>query len=147
LKKRSTYPHAIAVIRGGSDAPNLFGEVKFFQNRNCVTLSVNIAGLPYSESGFFGFHIHEGHSCTGDGFADTGSHYNPSGAEHPRHSGDLPPLIECNGGAYMSVMTDRFRINDIIGKTIVIHSIPDDFTTQPAGNAGTKIACGVIRQI
>ncbi len=47
----------------------------------------------------------------------------------------------------MTVMTDRFHIKEIIGKTVVIHSMPDDFTTQPAGNAGTKIGCGVIRQI
>lgn len=147
MKRRGRYPDAIAVIRGGVDTPGLYGEVGFFQNRNCVTVSADIEGLPYSESGFFGFHIHEGGSCTGDGFADTGSHYNPTGTEHPMHSGDLPSLIECNGGAYMTVMTGRFRVNDIIGKTVVIHSMPDDFTTQPAGKAGAKIACGVIHRL
>lgn len=45
----------------------------------------------------------------------------------------------------MYVLTDRFRVRDIIGRTVVIHSGPDDFHTQPAGNAGEKIACGVIR--
>jgi len=88
-----------------------------------------------------------GNSCKGEGFPETGSHYNPAGNPHPRHSGDLPPLIKCNGGAHMSVTTDRFTVKEIIGKTVVIHSMPDDFTTQPAGNAGTKIGCGVIQQV
>lgn len=147
IKRRITYPDAVAMVWGGINAPDLIGEVRFFQNRDFVTVSVNISGLPYSESGFFGFHIHEGISCTGEGFSNTGSHYNPTVKHHPLHSGDLPPLIKCNGGAYMTVMTDRFRVADIIGKTVVIHSMPDDFSTQPSGNAGTKIACGVIRRV
>ena len=147
MSRRTAYPDAIAVIRGGADVPGLIGEVRFFQNKDSVTLSVGIDGLPYSESGFYGFHIHEGDSCTGTGFADIGKHYNPTTLTHPMHSGDLPPLLLCNGGARMTVMTDRFRIGDIIGKTVVIHDMPDDFTTQPSGNAGDKIACGVIRRM
>ena len=65
---------------------------------------------------------------------------------HPKHAGDLPPLMGCQGNAYLAVKTDRFIVHDIIGKTVVIHSDPDDFHTQPAGNAGKKIACGVIRK-
>ena len=129
------------------DAPELQGEVLFYQNRSSVTVRINIEGLPYSKGGFFGFHIHDGVSCSGDKFSDTGSHYNPKGRPHPSHGGDLPPLLKCNGGAYMTVMTDRFTVNEIIGKTVVIHSMPDDFTTQPSGNSGTKIACGVIRKV
>jgi len=53
-------------------------------------------------------------------------------------------LMCCRGNAYLAVKTDRFTVHDIIGKTVVIHSNPDDFHTQPAGNAGKKIACGVI---
>ena len=91
-------------------------------------------------------HIHEGGACTGDGFADTGGHYNPAGADHPCHAGDLPPLFATGGGrAELRVLTDRFSVREIIGRTVVIHSGPDDFTTQPAGNAGSKIACGVIQ--
>ena len=48
------------------------------------------------------------------------------------------------GNAYLSVKTDRFSVSDVIGRTVVVHSNPDDFHSQPAGNAGTKIACGVI---
>ena len=58
----------------------------------------------------------------------------------------LPPLLRCKGNAYLSVKTDRFTVDEIIGRTLVIHSDPDDFHTQPAGNAGKKIACGVIQK-
>lgn len=138
-------PTAIACVRGGADAPKLAGTVKFYQMRGYVVVEAQIYDLPSrSPSGFFGFHIHSGGSCSGEGFADTDGHYNPVGKEHPMHAGDLPPLLMSNGGAYMAVVTDRFRVHDIIGKTVVIHTSPDDFVSQPAGNAGKKIACGEI---
>lgn len=65
---------------------------------------------------------------------------------HPDHAGDLPPLMRSNGNAFSAVVTDRFTPSDIVGRTVVIHSNPDDFSTQPSGNAGKKIACGVIRR-
>lgn len=55
-------------------------------------------------------------------------------------------MLGCGESAYMSVKTDRFSADDRIGRTVVIHSGPDDFHSQPAGNAGKKIACGVIRR-
>lgn len=140
-------PDAVAHIRGGPDAPLLSGEVRFYQSHRNVLVVASITGLPkHNDSGFFALHIHEGGSCSGEGFSATGSHYNPLGTPHPTHAGDLPPLLRCNGGAYLAVRTDRFHVRDVIGRTVVIHSGPDDFTSQPAGNAGTKIACGVIRR-
>lgn len=138
-------PAAAAHIRGGPEAPHLFGEVKFYQGFDSVLVVAEITGLPRNNSaGFFALHIHEGGRCTGEGFPDTGGHYDPSGAPHPNHAGDLPPLLLCGGGAYLAVMTDRFRVEEVIGRTVVIHGGADDFTSQPAGNAGHKIACGVI---
>ena len=58
--------------------------------------------------------------------------------------GDLPPLLSCNGNAYMTVKTDRFKVKDIIGRTVIIHYRADDFRTQPSGDSGEKIACGII---
>lgn len=95
----------------------------------------------------FGFHIHSGSRCSGNGsdpFADTDGHYNPGGCEHPYHAGDMPPLFGSDGCAYLVFLTNRFTVNEVIGRTVVIHDMPDDFTSQPAGNAGNKIACGVI---
>ena len=138
---------AFAEITGGTGAPQLSGCVQFYQENGCVLITARICGLPkVSETGFFGFHIHEGNICQGSDFSGTGSHYNPTRQVHPEHAGDLPPLIWCQGNAYLSFRTDRFSIKDIIGHTVVIHSDPDDFHTQPAGNAGRKFACGVIRK-
>ncbi len=138
---------AIAHIKGSETAPRLSGYVKFLQMKNYVLVVTNIKGLPYNNTGFFGFHIHEGHSCTGENFSDTGNHYNPQKTPHPSHAGDMPPLIYCNGGAYMTVATNRFQLREIIGKTVVIHDMADDFNTQPSGNAGTKIGCGKIIKV
>ncbi len=141
-------PDAVAYIKGGSKAPDLLAEVRFYQNQDGVLVTVEASGLPKSNtSGFFGFHIHEGKACSGDDFSSTGGHYNPKGVAHPEHAGDLPPLLSCKGDAYMTVLTDRFKVKDIIGRTVVIHSKADDFHTQPAGNAGDKIACGVITAV
>ena len=138
-------PEAMARICGGMEAPQLSGCVQFYQERGCVLIVARILGLPRdNETGFFGFHIHQGEDCSGAGFSGTGSHYNPADQIHPKHAGDLPPLLACQGNAYLSVKTDRFTVKDIIGRTVVIHSDPDDFYSQPAGNSGKKIACGVI---
>ena len=91
-----------------------------------------------------------GDSCSGnsnDEFADTKMHYNPTNCPHPYHAGDLPPLIENNGYSYMRVFVNKFNLNDIIGKVIIIHDMPDDFTSQPSGKSGTKIACGKITKL
>jgi len=77
-----------------------------------------------------------------DPFSDVMSHYNPNGCEHPYNDGDLPPLFGNGGYALCAFLTDRFSVNDVIGRTVIIHDQPDDFTTQPSGNSGTKIACG-----
>lgn len=139
-------PDAVARIQGDAEAPQLSGCVQFYQERGYVLIVARIIGLPKeSETGFFGFHIHQGESCSGTDFPETGSHYNPMNQAHPKHAGDLPPLLACQGSAYLAVRTDRFSVRDIIGRTVVIHSDSDDFHTQPAGNAGKKIACGVIR--
>lgn len=137
-------PHAEAVIRGSSQYPEVHGRVMFYQMRMGVLVAAEIFGLPNS---IFGFHIHSGSSCAGnreDPFADAGVHYNPGSCAHPSHAGDMPPLFGNNGYAFQIFLTDRFRVREIIGKTVIIHGSPDDFKTQPGGNAGIRIACGQI---
>ena len=145
MRKCKNCPDAVARISGGAEVPLLSGCVEFYQENGCVLIVAKISGLQKeSETEFFGFHIHQGRNCSGTEFFGTEGHYNPKGLPHPKHAGDLPPLIRCRGNAYLSFRTDRFSVNEIIGRTVVIHSDPDDFHTQPAGNAGRKIACGVI---
>jgi Cu-Zn family superoxide dismutase len=141
---------AMAIIRGGKDNKNLFGTVSFIQRPNGVLVTSEIFNLPLNaqyKSAFHGYHIHEGSRCSGsavDEFADAGGHYNPQNYPHPYHAGDLLPLLSNNGYAWSSFFTNRFNVDDIIGRTVIIHANPDDFTTQPSGNSGKKIACGEI---
>ncbi|MBQ9267253.1 MAG: superoxide dismutase family protein [Clostridia bacterium] len=145
------FNEATAHIRGGKDYPRINGTVTFKEVKDGVMVTAKIKGLPqakdHCKGRFFGFHIHEGTSCTGnpeDEFANAKTHYNPTNCPHPFHAGDLPPLLENNGYAYMSVLVNKFKLKDILGKVIIIHDMPDDFKTQPSGNSGTKIACGKI---
>ena len=147
MNKMCRCADAISKIKGENETKDLRGEVKFYQKKGYVLILTEIKGLPSTDSGFFGFHIHEGCDCGGMNFANTGNHYNPSKSYHPSHAGDLPPLLLCNEGAYQVVVTDRFSVADIIGRTVVIHSMPDNFNSQPSGNAGTKIACGKIHKL
>lgn len=134
---------AEARILGNTGYPELFGKALFTQMPvGGVSITVEVVGLP-PESGFLGMHIHEVGDCT-QPFDKTGNHYNSTEAAHPMHAGDLPPLLNNNGYAYLSFYDNRFQLKEILGKSIVIHSMRDDFTSQPAGDSGEKIGCGVI---
>ena len=137
-------PVAVACVEGSG---GLQGTVKFYPIPGGTLVMAEIVGLPKNETGFYGFHIHEGNSCGGTDFARTGSHLNPHSAPHPGHLGDLPPLMSDNGKAFLAVKTCRFTPCDIIGRTVVIHGKADDFRSQPGGGAGEKIACGVVRRL
>lgn len=144
---------AVAIIKGSTVYPGIRGLVRFYQTPNGVYVITSVTGLPRGstkcESPIFAMHIHSGNSCEGrnqeTAFPLSGTHYNPSGCKHPYHAGDLPPLFSADGIAMSSVLTNRFTVKEIVGKTVIIHSGTDDFTTQPAGNSGAKIACGVIQ--
>lgn len=147
-------PDAVANVRGNGANPRLGGTVRFYQTRYGVLVSAEVVGLPTANGAcagrVFGFHIHEGDACRGnaeDPFAAVGGHYNPDGCEHPYHAGDLPPLFGNHGYALSVFLTDRFTVEQVIGRTVIVHGGVDDFTSQPAGNAGMKIACGhIMRQ-
>ena len=84
----SKRPQAIARIKGGAEHPGIRGELRFYQECGRVLVAAHISGLPQnSETGFFGFHTHEGESCGGEGFSDTKGHYNPTLMPHPCHAG------------------------------------------------------------
>ena len=154
LAMLNTKPTARARIRGDKEHKNLNGTVSFYELPSGVLVRAEIYGLPTGDNPcgnrIFGFHIHEGSSCTGnaeDDFAAAGTHYDPHQCPHPEHAGDLPPLFGSSSGyAFTAFFTDRFTVYDIVGRTVIIHNAPDDLTSQPAGNAGHKIACGVIQK-
>lgn len=141
-------PQAIAQITGNTDYPNLNGTVKFYAvHYKGILVEAEIFNLPPgmedSKNAFFGFHIHENGDCTNE-FQNTGNHYNPTDNPHPFHAGDMPPLMSNDGYAWTVFLDSSVSITEILNKSVVIHRMPDDFTTQPSGDSGVKIGCGVI---
>jgi superoxide dismutase, Cu-Zn family len=131
-----------------------FGEATFEQAGEKVRVIVFAQGLkPNAEHGF---HIHEAGDCSsGDGMSAKG-HFNPHAKPHgnpasaERHAGDLPSLkADKSGRAKVDVMLDAISIGagagNIVGRGLIIHADPDDYKTQPTGNAGARLACGVIK--
>ena len=148
-------PCAKATIKGRPKNPRLHGAVYFYKIYDGTLVVAEIYGIPQRDDngkpspGFYGFHIHEGANCTGDEsdpFKNAGGHYNPTKQEHPLHSGDLPVLLSNKGYSYMMVYTDRFSPSQIIGRTVIVHMMADDFHSQPAGDSGMKIGCGQIKK-
>lgn len=140
-------PQRYARIRGSVEYPMIEGMVLFYRFREGTVVVADISGLPKTDTGVFGFHVHEGASCTGDEqdwFKNTGGHFNPYQKEHPGHAGDMPVLFSNKGKAWSAFYTERFLPGEVATKTVVIHDMPDDFRSQPAGMSGKKIACGII---
>ena len=143
-------PAAVAWVTGNNTYSELSGLVKFYDPPyDGVLVEAEVFGLPnvstQGSSDFYAMHIHQYGNCSGS-FEKTGSHFNPTNAFHPEHAGDMIPLLGNQGYAWTSFYDKRFAIDDIIGKSVVIHSKRDDFTTQPAGDSGEKIGCGIIRK-
>ena len=130
------------------------GSVNFVQKGDKVRVTAKVSGL---SPGAHGFHIHETGDCSsGDGMS-AGGHFNPQGKPHAapttadRHAGDMPMLqANASGEATLTVELDVITIGsgaaDIVGRAVIVHKDPDDFTTQPTGNSGARVACGVIRK-
>ncbi len=147
----SDRPDAVAILHGNAEHSALNGIVKFFALPEAGTLiAVEVSDLPDGEAEdspvFFAFHIHETGDCSNN-FENTGNHYNPDNTPHPEHAGDLLPLFSNDGYVWMVFYDSFLNIPMILNRSVIIHSSPDDFTTQPSGNSGSKIACGVITAV
>ena len=130
------------------------GALQLVQKGDKVQVRGQIAGL--RANGEHGFHVHEKGDCaSGDGMG-TGGHFNPTSHAHGRHgegephAGDLPSLkADANGVAVVDFETSNISLLDgnpanAIGRGVIIHRDPDDYKTQPTGNAGPRISCGVV---
>ena len=149
---------ATAVLIGGPLAPRINGMVRFKDVPGGVEVFLHVEGLPpYQPAregrppvGPHGFHIHEKGDCTvGDPanpFTAAGPHWNPDHQPHGNHAGDLPVLFSNCGLASMTFFTNRFKVAEIVGRSVIIHENPDDYRTQPDGADGRRLACGVIRR-
>jgi superoxide dismutase, Cu-Zn family len=132
------------------------GTVEFYLAQPTIALNVNLAGL---EPGNHGFHVHENGDCSGANAEAAGSHLNPNGAPHgdPKdadqrhHAGDLGNVrAEDEGTAKQWLRTEDLQLQGpagIVGKALVVHASDDDLKSQPAGESGEPIACGVIKAV
>lgn len=130
------------------------GIVHFTTENNSTKIETNIEGL---KAGPHGFHIHEVGDCSKPDFSSAGGHFNPTAANHgdahgdKRHAGDLGNIIaDTKKKAKTSMTAEGLSMsgaNSIIGKAVVIHKDKDDLKSQPAGNSGARIACGVIEAL
>src|SRR6185436_12900307 len=127
------------------------GTVTFVQRGNSVHVVADIRGLkPNAEHGF---HVHETGDCSADDAMSAGGHFNPENVAHGNaagHAGDMPNLkADANGNARTSFDSTKMTVTSgklsIVGKGLIVHRDPDDYTSQPVGNAGPRLACGVIK--
>ena len=124
------------------------GTVSFRQEGNTVVVMSQLSGLT---PGPHGFHVHEKGDCSAPDAMSAGGHFNPTGKPHghpehaERHAGDMPQLIaDAKGNTRQMDRLSGVSIGDFIGKSVIVHVGPDDYKTQPTGNSGARVACGVI---
>ncbi len=139
----------LAATQGNSAS----GEVRFTQQGARLAVVARVSGLKPNQA--HGFHVHEKGDCSSPDATSAGGHFNPGGAPHggpgvPHHAGDMPSLAaDAQGNAQARFTIDGSLAGDaapaFAGKAVIVHAMPDDYATQPTGNSGARIACGVIR--
>lgn len=119
-----------------------------------VHFTGNITGLP---AGSHGFHIHQTGDCSAPDASSAGGHFNPGGTNHgapdapEHHAGDLGNIeADASGTAKVDIHAGGVTLgpgeNSVMGRAVIVHAAADDLTTQPTGNAGARLACGVIQE-
>lgn len=133
------------------------GDLTLTNEGTAVSIRGEITGLEPGKE--HGFHVHELGDCSLPDFRSAGEHFNPTKDPHggpksdARHLGDIPNIkADANGRASVDISVKGVTLQDkdgapteILGKALVVHARPDDYKTQPSGDSGDRIACGVIR--
>src|ERR1700693_5297387 len=130
------------------------GTVTFAKSGDEVQVVADVQNL---KPGKHGFHVHEKGDCSAPDAMSAGGHFNPTGKPHgspdapDHHVGDMPMLqADASGNATLTTDLAGFTIGsgaaDIVGKSVIVHKDPDDYKTQPTGNSGARVACGVINK-
>jgi superoxide dismutase, Cu-Zn family len=141
---------AIAVLHPTA-GNNVTGSVTFTQSGEAVKVVADITGLT---PGKHGFHIHEFGDCSSSDGSSAGGHFNPTHKQHgapdasDRHAGDLGNMeADASGKAHLEWSDKVMKLSgadSIVGRAVIVHEKVDDLKTQPTGNAGGRLACGVI---
>lgn len=128
------------------------GSVAFSPNGDRVRVLAKVSGLT---PGAHGFHIHDKGDCSAPDGVSAGGHFNPTGKAHgnptagEHHGGDMPMLeADASGNATLDATLDTITLganaNSVVGRAVIVHKDADDYKTQPTGNSGARVACGVI---
>ena len=144
-------PRADATLEARSGS-QVSGTVSFISADQKIRVEARVAGLTPGEHGF---HVHEAGDCSAPDASSAKGHFNPAGRPHghhggsERHAGDMPNLVaDASGNASLSTELDMMSLTEgpagILKRSVVIHADPDDYKSQPAGNSGKRVACGVI---
>ncbi|MFZ2388805.1 MAG: superoxide dismutase family protein [Polaromonas sp.] len=145
-------PRAVAQLQSTS-GNTATGTVNFVQTGDKVTVSGTVRGLKANAE--HGFHLHEKGDCSSADGMSAGGHFNPGSKPHGshadmnHHAGDLPSLkADASGVANFSFSSQTITVgsgvSDIVGRAVIVHRDPDDYTTQPTGNSGPRLACAVV---
>jgi len=128
------------------------GTAQFTESGDKVLVRVQVSGLTPGQE--HGFHIHDKGDCSAPDAMSAGGHFNPTGKAHgpqdgDHHGGDLPALkADASGKAVASFTVTGVTVTtgptSIVGRSLIVHKDPDDYKTQPTGNSGARLACGVI---
>jgi Cu-Zn family superoxide dismutase len=129
------------------------GHVVLTERSGVVHAKVDLQGLPPGSE--HGFHVHDKGDCSAADATSAGGHFNPAGVAHgragamPHHAGDAPSLVaDAKGVVHADLVLDGVTLAagplSIVGRSFVVHRDRDDYASQPAGNAGPRVACGVI---
>ena len=142
---------ATAKVEGRSSVA-LSGEATFTEVKDGVKLTLTLTGVP---AGVHAVHIHEKGDCSAPDATSAGGHFNPTSVDHgaptadPHHGGDFGNMTVGKNGKGKLTMTSKVLTvaegaNSVVGRAIIIHAKEDDMKTQPTGNAGGRIGCGVF---
>ena len=152
----STAKQAVVTLASASGSL-VSGKVMAVPMAGGVHLTGTVGGLPPNST--HGFHVHEKGDCSAADASSAGPHFNPSAAPHGKaesgahHAGDMDNVVANAQGVVTvnvhvsGVTLGGGAINDIAGRALVVHASADDYTSQPAGNAGARVACGVIKVV
>jgi Cu-Zn family superoxide dismutase len=150
-----TAPAGAAAVLAATQGNTAAGSLALSADGSAVRITGSLSGL--KPNGEFGFHIHEKGDCSAPDASSAGGHFNPTSAPHgdpqgeTHHAGDmLNAKSDAQGVAQVDATATNVTLgsgqpNDIVGKAIVLHEKADDYKSQPAGDSGARIACGVIK--
>ncbi|MBI5489753.1 MAG: superoxide dismutase family protein [Deltaproteobacteria bacterium] len=144
---------ATAELAGPPGSP-IRGVITFTERGGSVAVHAEVTGVP--DAGEHGFHVHDVGDCSAADFSSAGGHFNPAAGPHagphdvPRHAGDLGNLtVGADGTGTLDLTTGLLTVADgpdsVVGRSVILHAARDDMSTQPTGNSGARIACGVVR--